>query len=365
MGLLELLQAERKDHSLRQEVPSVKEKQLNLEILRILAIVLVIFNHTGTNGFSMFTENCGRASYWLTLILAIACKIAVPLFFMISGGLLLHKNDPVQVVLKKRVLRIAVVLLVFSVINYLLRIRWGMVESPSVHDFLAKLWHEGLTDPYWYLYTYLGFLLMLPFLRPMVQNMPDRAFGYLLVLNLLFVGILPTAGYLLKLDMINEDFWIPLVLKNGIYFLLGYYVMHRLDLAKVTGKRLTGLWAFAIGTLLLTAILMTLDKEQLWRYFERFTLWNTLAVYLTVTLIVRAHPITGWEAKLLSELGSCVFGTFLLEGILRYEYTGMFQYLRPRIHTLPACAVFILAVTITGFLITWLLRRIPLLRRFI
>ena len=349
----------------KDQLAADKGRRLEFDILRLLAILLVVYNHTGTNGFSLFTQNCSAVNYVLSLGMAIVSKIAVPLFFMISGGLLLAKEEPISVLLKKRVLRMVLVLLIFSLLNYGMRIHWGTVTEPGIYDFCRKLWSEGLTDPYWYLYTYIGLLLLTPFLRPMVQNMPDRAFMYLCLLNLLFVGVLPVIGFICDFGYIVEDFWIPLVTKNGIYYLLGYYLMHRLSYNRLTGRWLLRLWLAAIAAVFVTACLMTWDREELWCYFEKFTLWPALAVYLTVVAWVKRHPITPLSGRILKELGSCVFGTYLLEGILRYEYTPLFQALRPRLHQLPACIVFTLAVIATGMAITTVLRRIPGIRRLL
>ena len=75
--------------------------------------------------------------------------MAVPLFFLVSGGLLLHREEPIRVLLKKRVLRMLVVLVLFSGILYLFWTSWGYVEQPGVKDFLTRLWSSGVSTPYW------------------------------------------------------------------------------------------------------------------------------------------------------------------------------------------------------------------------
>lgn len=65
-------------------------RAVHLDILRLIAIFLVLFNHTWTRGFSLWTisHNSG-VLYWLYMFLSITDKIGVPLFLMISGALLL------------------------------------------------------------------------------------------------------------------------------------------------------------------------------------------------------------------------------------------------------------------------------------
>ena len=75
-----------------------KKKLLYIEFLRAAAIFFVIFNHTATEGFLLFTKYpTDNIQYWLYLAISIFCKFAVPVYFMISGALLLGKDEPLKV----------------------------------------------------------------------------------------------------------------------------------------------------------------------------------------------------------------------------------------------------------------------------
>lgn len=71
-----------------------KSKILYLEALRILSIFFVIFNHTASNGFFLFsTYKSTDIQYWVYLFISIFCKFSVPMFFAISGALMLGKDE--------------------------------------------------------------------------------------------------------------------------------------------------------------------------------------------------------------------------------------------------------------------------------
>lgn len=93
---------------------SKNNRKIYMDVLRIVAAFFVIFNHTGDKGFFLFSVTDNPFEYWLYLFLSILCKIAVPLFFMISGALLLSKNEPLYKLYYKRVLKYIVIILVFS-----------------------------------------------------------------------------------------------------------------------------------------------------------------------------------------------------------------------------------------------------------
>lgn len=96
-----------------------KDKKMYLEVLRILCIFFVMFNHTTPTGYLAFVGESNAVLYALYLFCSVLCRIAVPVFFMISGALLLGKTEPIRVVFMKRILRMAAVLLLISIPNYI------------------------------------------------------------------------------------------------------------------------------------------------------------------------------------------------------------------------------------------------------
>ena len=80
-----------------------KAKLVHIEILRILAIFFVIFNHTGKDGYFLFSEfSASSIRFWLYLFLSHFCKFAVPVFLAISGALVLSKpREPLKQLCKK------------------------------------------------------------------------------------------------------------------------------------------------------------------------------------------------------------------------------------------------------------------------
>ena len=97
-------------------VTTKRSKVIYVEILRIIAIVFVVFHHTNYQGYVRFTTyGAGSFPYWICMVFSVLAGISVPLFFMISGMLLLGKEDEtIGYVWKKRIPRYLIVLLLFS-----------------------------------------------------------------------------------------------------------------------------------------------------------------------------------------------------------------------------------------------------------
>lgn len=342
----------------------MKEKRLDFEMLRIIAIVLVVFNHTEHRGFSLYLVEGG--SFFndaVSLFLAILCKIAVPLFFLVSGGLLLHKDERLSTVIWKRVVRMVITLVLFSGVLYFFWCRWGYETQPGLKDFITRIWSEGLSEPYWYLYAYTALMLMLPLLRPMVRSLSNTTFVYLFILHVLYHGLADPLGYIFGIGPINGDLYIPLVEQTLFYFIMGYYLAHRFPWELITGKKLIGL--LLLGLVAIGAMFgFTWDDvarhgESTHFFMDSFLCFPVFAVYALFRFVTDKHPVSGRPAGFIAGLGGCVFGTYLLEGILRRELLWVYDYLEPKIHVLPACFVWVIAVVLCGFIITWILKKIP------
>lgn len=348
----------------------MKSKRIDYEVLRLIAIFGVVFNHTQYRGYELFRlENCGAVNFYGSLVLGILCKTAVPLFFMVSGGLLLHKDEPIRTLLKKRVLRIMAVLVLFSVLEYLRYCVAGYIESPNFWDFAWRFWETGVTIPYWYLYTYLGLLLMLPLLRPMVRGMRNMNFIYLIILHFLLYGVLNSGAILFNLGDINGDLLMPLVESSLFYFILGYYFAHRFPWEVYTKRHLLLSWVLAVLSVLamlgLAVFSFRRDGALGFSYMESLMVFPVVAVYQTAWYCFEKHKVPEPAAKVLSTLGSCVFGAYLLEGALRYCLDFVYTTLEPVIHVLPAALVWVASVVVVGLAITWVLKKLPILKKLL
>ena len=54
---------------------SSRVRLLHPDILRILAIYLVAFNHTGDQGYTLFVDKLGTAMYFPYLAFSVLCKM--------------------------------------------------------------------------------------------------------------------------------------------------------------------------------------------------------------------------------------------------------------------------------------------------
>ncbi len=94
---------------------------------------------------------------------------------MVSGSLLLPKEESIRYVYRHRVLRMVIVLVLFSLFQYSFT-TWKYSDRFDFAYFLTKLNTDRHATAYWFLYSYIGMLMMLPLLRRMVKSMTGNQF---------------------------------------------------------------------------------------------------------------------------------------------------------------------------------------------
>lgn len=362
----------------------MKRGLVHIEILRVIAICFVVFNHTWTSGYMLYSA-VGRSYryYYPLLFLSILCKIAVPVFFMISGALLLGREETYRELYGKRVARMLLALILFSFVEYCYKLALGagnvgaafraVADGFRPADFFRGIYSEEQAAAYWYLYAYLDFLVMLPLLRKMVRAMRAEDYRYLVVLQLVIVGGLPILEYFLwgGAYTVQKDFDIVFVTTAGVFYpLIGYALEHVLEERWYTGKHALILTALGVAAIVICCLLTT-DRMQITGEKTAEVFHNSLialpacAAYFTAKFLCEKYKLPNPVRRLASVAGSTVFGIMLLEDILRKELMGIFESLKPTVGIFPACVVWVAAVVVFGAVLSWSLKRIPGVKRLL
>lgn len=358
-----------------KDASAAKTRAVYLDLLRIIACLMVIFNHTNERGFYRFpADDLGSASFFLDMTMSIICKAGVPLFFMISGALLIDKEESWKSTFR-RMIRIGIDLIVFSLLYF--GIDFLILENP---DPLTKMigsnyWHL------WYLYTYLAFLLALPVMRKLALGLDERTSWYLLILAGIFMAFFPVLSEFLPTGL-NENLNIPWITSNiFIYPMAGYILAKKIPKEFFTWKRIGLLWllnlcCFILGEVIEYQFLLRTPEQvgdMSGRYFDErflinFCLVNAVTLFVTIRFLMKRASLPGLLQRLIQEAGKDTFGIYLLHiwflwkipflyGIwMRIEHTGVFGY---HFGILISC---LLTFVLAG-LLTAVLRRIPLIKK--
>lgn len=352
-----------------------QKKLLHIEFLRIIAIWLVLFNHTGGMGYFLFASNLDSAFFPIYIFLSVLDAIDIPLFFMISGALLLGKVESIADVYRKRVLRFAIILLFTSVVYYFYNWRFNG-HSLTLKGFWTGFYGSNVSVALWYLYSYIGLLMMLPLLRKMVSSMVSKDYRYLFCCYFLLVGVLPTIEYLFSQGSLSlsSDFSAPLLTTyNLFYFIMGYYFEKIMDDSQINKKVL--LIGFALSVLAISIscymimyqarITGVLSETESHGFHGRLIAIPTFTVYISAKHFFQNHKISLPLQKIITTVGSTAFGVYLLQGMLLPRTEFVYHYFSPVIKALPACFVWVTTACLIGTILTLVLKKIPIVKNFL
>ncbi len=341
-------------------IPIPKTPKTYLDVLKVLAIFLVLWNHTDT-GFDLYNRVLDMPQHMLYLCFSIFDKIAVPLFFMCSGALLLGREESWRKLLTYRVRRFALILLIVSAINYLQY--YNNSSNFSFYDFISRLYTGSVRTPLWYLYAYLAFMLSLPFLRKLARCMRDQDYYWLL-------GFFIVTQLLSVVDFFwfhgenyhSSDFRFFTSQNYVVYSLWGFYIERVMKKERLNMETLTVLImvsALSVGaTYLLSqwrmAYLHVWTPNNSQAFFNTFIPIPSITVFYFAKLWFSRHPVSERAAARWALLSVGTFGTYLFERFWRDNTKAVYDILYPKLGSFGSSLVHILAACALGIAVSLL-----------
>lgn len=349
-----------------------KERTTYFDALRIIAILCVIYNHTNEKGYYLYAFPSSKLFNIFYIAVAAFIAIGVPVFFMVSGALLLPREESIKDLYKKRVSRIAAVTIIFSVIMLAYRIHGGRME-PDAGAFLQKITGDQITASYWFLYSYLAYLICLPFIRAMAKSLRDIDYIYLLILHVVIEGVIPVLLYFTEIEALNSFFFIPFFDRIVIFPLMGHYfgnIVKKEDLNRKTAALLILASVISIAVIVVMTKLRDLPYEEFTRFDKglftcSLTTVVTITVFYTVRLLSTKIILPNFVLSATKHLGKATFGVYLLDPIIRETLEPYVNPMAEKIGAFPACVVWVLEVYLVGSAITILLRLIPGIKKLL
>ena len=355
-------------------IPTKSNRKFWMDVLRILASFLVCFNHSDGYHVFLYQEADGSLLSWIFVVVCVLCRVSIPLFLMISGALMLGREESWSVILKKRVFRFTVILTAVSLTMYVLKhpgdFQW--------EGFLRDLFRGGIVTSYWYLYAYLSFLLMLPFLRRIAAGITGGDVAVLMGIRFLLLSVLPLVNYYGSYQdhaqlYLSGDVQLPMAMVNVIFYpLIGYYFANKYPMEHF------GKWEAALCLLVCTVqtVVSTvvtyhegIHRGFTQNYLALFDYAATAAVFLLVRRLLENARIPEKLASAAATFSGYVLGIYLMEPILAHFFYDLFfgPYYAMQLpeHRMLLSVVWAVLIMAGGSIVTWVIRRIPGGKKFL
>ncbi len=330
-----------------------------VDFMRLIGAFLVVLAHI---------QSWGADSTWAREFYYTISRIGVPLFFLISGYLLLSRQEDLATFFRKRAARIVIPFLVWSII-YDFQGSGAFAEAGVTFEGVLKLFIRILRGPraahLWFFYSLIGLYLITPILRIFVSKARNAEILYYIALWFIAMPLL----------FIVEAFT---PLKNGFeifyaggyvgYFLLGYL------LGGSETKPLlfwSALGLFIIGMLFTFAVFhFNLPPQNNELVFRSYPSLNIILMSLGAFILIKAagEKISPLLAQLSHAAGRASFGIYLIHPIVFAWMAWGWNALGLQTDQGNALLVIPLAAAanfLLSWLLTWTISRIPLVRAIV
>ncbi|WEV60774.1 acyltransferase [Streptococcaceae bacterium ESL0729] len=160
------------------------KRNINLDIIKIIATVQVICLHNSSNAFII------DKNHWLqnnnviiNQLLYYSGTIAVPLFFMVNGYLILNRGTIDRYYISKKIISILNVVVFWNLIVFVANLFKGNIKNP-IKLVIGSLIQRGYLYQFWFMGSLIIISLLAIFLNRMLKNHEEK---YLILLISLFV----------------------------------------------------------------------------------------------------------------------------------------------------------------------------------
>ena len=339
-----------------------KDRNISLDILRIIATMAVVLLHVVTG----VMDNVDMALYpkeqVVFLVIRDLITWCVPVFIMISGYLFLRRDKKITygVMFAKYIRRIVLALFVFGVPYALIELlinsktfKIGMVWQSILNVCVGNTWSHM-----WYLYLVILLYLITPALKYVISKVPDIIVWIVMAVIFFSSSILPFIKNTLGMDSLPM---MPGDMIYLFYYLCGYE-LNRLE------RRKNKAAAFSCITVVaLVVIYMIADRcggnAMVMAYNYPFTVVVSISLFEAVLLFPMEmnEKIT---ARLKSISGLC-FSIYLIHPIFinfLYKFLNITILDMPVFVSIPAFFFGILAASVIG---AYVINKITVLRKYV
>ena len=335
----------------------IKQRKNYLDILRVLAALAVALYHVLTGAVNLDPAVSEQTSNILEA-LSRSLLWHVPTFLLITGFLWLSDEKECTYAKVWPAIRRFLIVLFTVGLMYAMLERFFRYRTFSFELFLwsvADVLIGNLWDHMWYVYAIIGIYLVLPVLKPFFQHSSVKSIGILtgllFVFTILLYNVERSVGYV---------FPISVPMANPAYPM--FYICAGGLISKLTLPKKTPVVAVPIFCLSITScFLVMVFAPQVAQWTNIFSGISAISLFLAVKVLaenVRENP---W----LRRISQCSFGIYLFHQLFINVLLKVLNWYPLRSLAVLSLLGLFAAVVLAAFVVTFLLRKIRWVRKYI
>lgn len=217
---------------------SKNQRNSNLELLRILAMVFIVVFHLARHGFDGVPFALSNPNSVFLYFFATLGKLGVDIFIIISAYFMIKQKFTFR-----KLLIMGGEVYFYSIICLIIFIFFLTPLTPiSIQDILKSI--LPLSHGYWFIADYLVLMILSPFLNIVLHKLSKSDFLKLLILVLILWTVFPT--------FTGECFGITEMLFFFVLYMIGSFIRLHVNIEKINMKKLV---IFCLFSLIITTVL--------------------------------------------------------------------------------------------------------------
>lgn len=343
----------------------VHDHDVSLDVLRIVATLMVILIHTSGKGFAGLIPH-----WWAVNTYESVSRVCVPIFFMITGALLLPRSHNIRSVIK-RSWRIAFVLLAWSLI-FLAYGRFKAIPPslPSVSqglEWIIAIIRSPVVGHFWYLYTLIAAYFFIPVMSAFFKTTELRLQTLILIVWFIAASGIPFLNRYFNDAKFGID--IHFFYIYPAYMLAGALLYTHCTMNLPRFLACAAVWALSTaGTAFFTWHFSKdaqVNTELYYEYFAPLVVTGALALFCALRYLGRVIAERCTRARnVIVFLGGLSFGVYLIHPMIIWEFENQgygWNFINPWM-AIPSLMI---GVALISGLITYIIKKTPVLRAIV
>lgn len=344
----------------------MKKREIKYDYLRSLSCIAIVLLHVSSSYLS--AVDTGTSEFLIMTIYNGLTRFAVPVFMMLSGAFMLDIHKETDIL--KCFRRFGKLLLNFYLWSAFFAFQGIGLKLLTGKTVTVELWKDSLQRflwghyHMWFVFLILGFYLLVPILRQLVEN--KKVVEYFLSLWIILRFIIPTISEWTNWYLL--DSWIGRLSLNLFvgylgYFILGYYIRKY----GVSYKKAWIIYVLGIIGLVYSLIETVLQSRQLGENVETFyspSAWNVLFFSIAVFTLFSAGREMHLGEKMIIKVADCSFIIYMIHPFF-LEKLNMIGITTISFNSLISIPLLTIGIFALSFLSAMIIKKIPWVNKWI
>ena len=291
----------------KQQKSSTKNRDSNIELLRIIAMIMIIAHHFELYALYNIYNSTDVYSY-INIIIKAMGKIGVNIFVVISGYFLIKSKFNI-----KRIIKLWLQIEFYS-IGIMLVFKIFQKNNLTINEMLKYAFPISFRK-YWFASTYMYLCLLMPFINKFVENINKNTYKNLLILltilfSLVYSFIYKSNGYQTEVGTFETLTWFIY-----LYLLAGYIKIYGIKFLEDNKTRKILIILSFITLILMLCIVhfINIKYKRLTNVIDYYTKMNSVFMLSsTICLFYMFKNMKIKKCNIINNISKLTFAVYLI-----------------------------------------------------